>query len=56
VGLFRVPFLGIVYSVVKDLTPGSLRRTGYVAILMVITLAIGVLVGNVLDPWLFHNR
>jgi hypothetical protein len=55
VGVFALPFAWIIYAVVNTMNGGVLARMGYVLLLSVITLCVGVLVGNVLDPWLFSD-
>ena len=53
VGLLAIPFAAIVYAIGKDFGSGVLRRAAYVGLLMLITVAVGFVVGTVLDPWLF---
>jgi hypothetical protein len=53
VGLLAVPFGAIVCSITKDLGGGPRRRSAYVGLLMAITVAVGIFIGNILDPWLF---
>ena len=56
VAIFAVPFMWIVSTIVRTFPGTRLRKTGQLLALGVATVCIGVLVGNVLDPWLFSNR
>ena len=55
-GVLTVPFLLLVWSVVRTFQgrPGS--KFLHVLGLGLTTLCVGMFVGNVLDPWLFPNR
>jgi hypothetical protein len=56
VGVFAVPFAWVVHVVVKAMYSGVVRRLRYVLLLAFITLCVGLLVANVLDPWLFTDK
>lgn len=51
-----LPFVLIVWSVVRTFHGSDIRKSVHILALAVTTIAIGLLIGNVLDPWLFPNR
>ena len=56
VAIFAVPLVIVVWSVTRTFQARPLIRVLHVAGFSLTTLFLGVLVGNVLDPWLFPNR
>src|SRR5262249_51392729 len=56
VGLLTVPFVAIFWSIVRTVDGSWGRKILHVLGLGLATLCLGMLIGNVLDPWLFPNR
>ena len=56
VGVFTIPFVVIVRSIVRTFQGSRKRASLHVIGLGLTTLSLGMLVGNVLDPWLFPRR
>jgi hypothetical protein len=56
VGMLTAPFVVIVWSIVQTFQGSRLRKVLHVLGLGLTTLGLGMLIGNVLDPWLFPNR
>ena len=56
VGVLTVPFVLIVWSIVRTFRGSRVRKVLHVLGLGLTMLCLGMLVGNVLDPWLFPNR
>ena len=56
VAVFTLPCVSIVASVVQTFEGNWMRRGLHLLGFGFIVLCIGLLVGNVLDPWLFPNR
>lgn len=54
--LLSVPFLYIVWSAVHVWTGSRLSKAMHLCGLALVTFCIGILIGNVLDPWLFPKR
>ena len=54
--IFAVPFLWIVRSIVQASWDGWRLRTLHLLSRAVVMLCVEILVGNVLDPWLFPHR
>lgn len=53
VGLLSVPFLVVVWIVSRDLAGSPWKRAAHIGGLTVTMFCVGVLIGNVIDPWLF---
>ncbi len=56
VGALAAPFVTIIWSIVRTFHGGREHKCLHVLGLGLTTLCLGMLVGNVLDPWLFPNR
>jgi hypothetical protein len=56
VALFAVPFLWIVGAVARVAWEGSWRRARHVLGRAGVTFGVGIVIGTVLDPWLFPHR
>jgi len=56
VALFAVPFGYIVARILQSFSGGRIARTADILTRGLIMLAIGLLVGRVIDPWLFPGR
>jgi hypothetical protein len=56
VAVLSVPFVAILWSIVRRFQGRAARKTMRVAAFALVTLALGVLIGDVLDPWLFPGR
>jgi hypothetical protein len=56
VGVLTVPFVIVVWNIVRTFPASRARRGLHVIGLGLTMLCLGMLVGNVLDPWLFPNR
>ncbi len=56
VGVLAVPFVVIVWTIVRTVDGSWRRRALHMIGLGLTMLCVGVFVGNVLDPWLFPNR
>jgi H+/Cl- antiporter ClcA len=56
VGVFTIPLVVIVRSIVRTFQGSRKRTILHVIGLGLTTLFLGLLVGNVLDPWLFPRR
>jgi hypothetical protein len=56
VGVFAIPFVVIVRSIARTFQGSRIRTILHVMGLGLTMLSLGMLVGNVLDPWLFPRR
>lgn len=56
VGLLSVPFICIVWTAVDTWAGSRLSKILNIFGLVLVTFGIGVLIGNVIDPWLFPKR
>jgi hypothetical protein len=56
VALFSVPFILIVWTVSRHLAGRPRKRAAHIAGLTGTMFCVGILIGNVIDPWLFPRR
>jgi hypothetical protein len=56
VALFAVPFVAIVWSVARTFRASRPRTILHVLALGFVALCLGMLIGSVIDPWLFPSR
>ena len=56
VALLAVPFVAVVWDVFRSVRASAMGKTLQIGGLVFITFGAGMLVGNVLDPWLFPGR
>jgi len=56
IGMMTPPLAMIVWSIARTFRGTLLRKTLHLTGLGLTTLVLGILIGNVFDPWLFPNR
>ena len=56
VGIFAIPFLLIVWSIARTFRANRFRTLLHILGLGLMTLCLGILIGNFIDPWLFPSR
>jgi len=56
VGIFAVPFVLIVWDIVRRFRASRFQTVLHLFGLGLVTLCLGILIGRVIDPWLFPTR
>jgi len=56
VAILAIPFAAVVWDVLRSLRASATGKTVHIAGLAFIMFGAGMLIGNVLDPWLFPGR
>ncbi len=54
--LLGIPFIGIVWVAVNTWAGSRLSKTLNLLGLVLVTFGLGILIGSIIDPWLFPNR
>jgi hypothetical protein len=56
VTVFSIPFIAVVASLLRTFRGSWIRKTGHVLALGLPMMGLGIVIGNILDPWLFPRR